>query len=96
MLTLQKHEISTNITDRYANIEYCFHFQNLNKSNTEELSLEMTIDPNAFISRFTANIDGELFIGQTKEKEEAKQEYTEAKEKNENGLNEYIINIATN
>eukprot|EP01084_Bolivina_argentea_P121289 214934_1 len=86
MLTLQKHEISTTIIDRYANIIYSFHFENLNENKSNELCFQLTIDPTAFISKFEADIDGELFIGQTKEKETALTEYNEAKEKNENTI----------
>ncbi len=45
-----------------------------------------------FIAGFTADIDGELFIGRTEEKEEAKQEYICAKEKNENVY--FIVSIS--
>ena len=45
------------------------------------MKFEITIDPDAFISEFKANIDGELFIGQTKEKQTAAKEYSEAKKK---------------
>ena len=44
---------------------------NMNGSN--ELKFELTIDSEAFISKFVADIDGQRFIGKTKEKEEAKQ-----------------------
>eukprot|EP01084_Bolivina_argentea_P005532 10416_1 len=86
MITLQKHAISAKIKDRYAHIEYCFQFQNVNKINSDELKFEITIDPSAFISRFTADIDGKLFVGETKEKETASKEYTAAKQKNENAI----------
>eukprot|EP01084_Bolivina_argentea_P041345 76277_1 len=86
MITLQKHEISATIKDRYANIIYCFHFENMNENYSNELKLEMTIDPNAFISKFTADIDGELFIGETKERKTASNEYIFAKQKNENAI----------
>eukprot|EP01084_Bolivina_argentea_P259500 437852_1 len=86
MITLQKHEISANIKNRYANVSYCFHFNNRNENGSDELMLEMTVDPNSFISNFTADIDGELFIGETKEKQTASKEYVSAKQKNENAI----------
>eukprot|EP01084_Bolivina_argentea_P008357 15664_1 len=86
MISLNKHEISTNIKDRYATIIYLFHFENMNKNGSNELQFEITIAHSAFISRFEANIDGEIFVGQTKEKETAAKEYNEAKKKNENAI----------
>eukprot|EP01084_Bolivina_argentea_P142162 249749_1 len=86
MIVLNKHSIDASITERYANISYIFEFENVNDDGSNELAFEVTIDPDAFISGFTADIDGELFYGETKEKEEAKQEYTKAKEKNENAI----------
>eukprot|EP01084_Bolivina_argentea_P005533 10421_1 len=86
MITLQRHDISAKIKGRYAHIEYCFHFENVNKINSNELKLEMTIDPSAFISGFTADIDGKLFVGKTKEKATASKEYIAAKQKNENAI----------
>ena len=67
MVSLLKHNVSTTIKDRYANIIYSYDFQN-KSSSTNELKFEITIDPDAFISEFKANIDGEIFVGQTKEK----------------------------
>eukprot|EP01083_Nonionella_stella_P234183 824464_1 len=86
MITLHKHSISANIKDRYATVIYYFNFENLNDSKSNELKFEFTIDPNAFISRFEADIDGEIFIGKTKEKEIASKEYNEAKAKDENAI----------
>eukprot|EP00484_Ammonia_sp_Unknown_P015947 CAMPEP_0197080930 /NCGR_PEP_ID=MMETSP1384-20130603/214375_1 /TAXON_ID=29189 /ORGANISM="Ammonia sp." /LENGTH=949 /DNA_ID=CAMNT_0042519821 /DNA_START=24 /DNA_END=2874 /DNA_ORIENTATION=+ len=86
MITLRRHEISANIDNRYADVVYLFDFENRGQSGSSELKFELTINPNAFISRFEANIDGEIFVGQTKEKEKAAKEYTAAKQKNENAI----------
>ena len=85
-ISLNRHEITAKINQRYATIVYSFDFENLNNTKSEELKFEITIDANAFISGFMADIDGEIFIGQTKEKQEAKQEYTIAKGKDENAI----------
>eukprot|EP01084_Bolivina_argentea_P024066 44912_1 len=85
-ISLNRHEITATIKQRYATIVYSFDFENVNESKSEELKFEITIDANAFISGFMADIDGEIFIGQTKEKQEAKQEYIAAKQKDENAI----------
>eukprot|EP01084_Bolivina_argentea_P046621 85849_1 len=84
-ISLNKHCISASITERYAYITYLFEFINSNNTS-QELSFEITIEPDAFVSGFEANIDGQFFIGKVKPKEEAKQEYTIAKQKNENAI----------
>ena len=87
MIDLTEHDISAIINDRYAEVTYSFHFRNRNKNvPSKELKFELTIDPDAFISKFKADIDGELFIGQTKERETASKEYDEAKKKDENAI----------
>ena len=85
MITLDNHRISAKIKDRYAISVYSFDFINAS-NNASELEFEITIDPDAFISKFEANIDGILFIGETKEKETAAKEYKEAKKKKENAI----------
>eukprot|EP01083_Nonionella_stella_P154258 496805_1 len=86
MINLNKHTISANIKDRYGITTYAFDFENSDGNTSTELRFEITIDPNAFISRFEANIDGVLFIGQTKEKQTAAKEYDAAKTKDENAI----------
>eukprot|EP01083_Nonionella_stella_P234296 824821_1 len=86
MINLNKHTISANIKDRYGITTYAFDFENSDGNTSTELRFEITIDPNAFISRFEANIDGILFIGQTKEKQTAAKEYDTAKTKDENAI----------
>eukprot|EP01084_Bolivina_argentea_P142164 249751_1 len=86
MIVLNKHSIDASITERYANISYIFEFENVNDYGSNELAFEITIHPDAFISGFIADIDGELFSGETKEKKEAKKEYKTAKQKNENAI----------
>eukprot|EP01084_Bolivina_argentea_P111454 198836_1 len=88
MISLNKQSINTTISERYARVTYSFDFYNTRsiKNQSDELRFAITIDPDAFISGFTADIDGELFIGKTKQKQEAKQEYIAAKQKNENAI----------
>eukprot|EP01084_Bolivina_argentea_P026000 48339_1 len=85
IITLNKYELSGNIKDRYANIAYHFDFEN-NPYRSNEVCFEITIHPTAFIRKFEAIIDGESFIGKTKEKETASQEYNVAKQNNENAI----------
>ena len=68
MITLNKHNITSKIKDRYAITVYSFDFINDNY-HASELKFELTIDPDSFISKFEADIDGILFTGQTKEKQ---------------------------
>ena len=86
MITLNKHSISGDIQNRYAVIKYSFDFENKGENGSGELKFEITIDPDAFISQFIANIDGQIFIGQTKEKQTADKEYKAAKQKDENAI----------
>eukprot|EP00484_Ammonia_sp_Unknown_P017184 CAMPEP_0197027774 /NCGR_PEP_ID=MMETSP1384-20130603/7651_1 /TAXON_ID=29189 /ORGANISM="Ammonia sp." /LENGTH=928 /DNA_ID=CAMNT_0042456677 /DNA_START=52 /DNA_END=2838 /DNA_ORIENTATION=- len=87
MITLTNHCIEASISDRYASIDYLYNFENTsNGSSSSELKFEITIDPEAFISHFVADIDGELFYGKTKEQQEAKKQYDEAKKKDENAI----------
>ena len=51
MITLNKHNISSKIKDRYAISVYSFDFKNDN-GDAAELKFEITIDPDAFISHF--------------------------------------------
>eukprot|EP01083_Nonionella_stella_P183356 662376_1 len=87
MISLNTYAIHTSILERYASIGYEFEFENEDETNgSSELSFELTVDPQAFISGFTAVIDGELFIGETIEKKQAKQEYVTAKQQHENAI----------
>eukprot|EP01083_Nonionella_stella_P234299 824828_1 len=86
MINLNKHKISANIKDRYGIITYAFDFENNDGNTSTELKFEITIDPNAFISQFEANIDGIVFIGETKDKHAAAKEYATAKTKHENAV----------
>eukprot|EP01083_Nonionella_stella_P213516 770060_1 len=85
-IILHKHKIHATVKDRYACTTYLFNFENISRSGSDELQFAITIDCDAFISKFEANIDGELFYGQTKQKETASAEYEEAKERNENAI----------
>ena len=59
MLSLNKHIIFAKIKNRYATSVYSFDFENEN-GYASELKFDITIDPDAFISKFEANIDGEF------------------------------------
>eukprot|EP01084_Bolivina_argentea_P153584 267799_1 len=87
-ISLNTHNISVKINQRYAKTIYSFNFENMNDINygSSELMFEITIGVNAFISGFMANIDGEIFDGKTKEKQEANKEYMSAKTKDENAI----------
>eukprot|EP01083_Nonionella_stella_P032467 88889_1 len=86
LISLNNHSIDVGIVERYATISYLFEFENTNEYGSKELKFEITIDPDAFISSFTADIDGELFIGETKERKAAKKQYIVAKSKDENAI----------
>ena len=85
-IALVRHSIAVEIAERYATTEYSFDFVNDAKRQSKELKFEITIDPEAFISHFVADIDGERFVGRTKAKETAKAEYTAAKAKDETAI----------
>ena len=85
MISLQSYDISANIINRYASVKYSMDFKN-NNADSAELKFEITVEPDAFISKFEADIDGQLFIGQTKERKTADKEYKEAKKKKENAI----------
>eukprot|EP01084_Bolivina_argentea_P269187 457428_1 len=100
MISLNRQHINTTISERYACIIYSFNFKNTRSdtNQSDELRFAITIDPDAFIAGFTADIDGQLFVGCTKQKQEAKQEYTAAKEQNDNAIlisqpNKHISNV---
>eukprot|EP01084_Bolivina_argentea_P269754 458531_1 len=87
MISLNKHSIDVTIHDRYATIDYLFQFKNNStQQGSNELQFEITIDPKSFISQFKTNIDGQIFIGKTKEKQTASHEYTNAKANNQNTI----------
>jgi len=85
-IALVRHSITVDIRERYATTEYSFDFENESKCESKELQFELTIDAEALISHFVADIDGERFVGCTKAKETAKAEYTEAKAKDETAI----------
>eukprot|EP01084_Bolivina_argentea_P121295 214942_1 len=82
-LSLNRHWIDVDVVDRYAIATYSYDFENTD-GTSNELQFEITIDVDSFISNFFADIDGELFYGQTKEKDTAKIEYNEAKSDDKN------------
>ena len=68
-------------------MEYVHEFSN-DGDTAQELSYQLELNPNAFVSEFSAVINDETMIGITKEKEEAQREYNEAVER---GLNAVLI-----
>uniref|UniRef100_A0A8C4HTL8 Inter-alpha-trypsin inhibitor heavy chain H3 n=1 Tax=Dicentrarchus labrax TaxID=13489 RepID=A0A8C4HTL8_DICLA len=51
----------------------------LNKANTsQEIFFEMELPKTAFITNFSMEIDGQVYVGEVKEKEKAKKEYEKA------------------
>ncbi|XP_062842200.1 inter-alpha-trypsin inhibitor heavy chain H3-like [Trichomycterus rosablanca] len=69
--------INSTVTSRYAFTVITSRVANrLNES--KEIHFKVKIPKNAFISRFRMTIDGKIYNGVVKEKEEAKQQYSEA------------------
>ncbi|XP_067244926.1 inter-alpha-trypsin inhibitor heavy chain H3-like [Chanodichthys erythropterus] len=69
--------INSKITSRYATTVITSRVKNkLNES--QEVRFEVKIPKNAFISQFKMTIDGKIYDGVVKEKEEAQQEYCQA------------------
>ena len=87
-ISLESQSIEVSITDRYAVITYLFEFENANSNDASELSFEISLQPNTFISQFVADLNGRLFIGETKEKGEALTEYNDAVD---SGLNAVLV-----
>ena len=67
MIALYNHQILADIQDRYATLTYLFDFVNKNEE-AKELQFELTIEADAFISKFEADIDDQLFVSKTKKK----------------------------
>eukprot|EP01084_Bolivina_argentea_P046619 85846_1 len=70
----------------------------MNENMSNELKFEITIDPNAFISKFEAKIDSEEFEGKVKPRQDALKEYLEAKMEDQNAIlifqpHENIMNL---
>merc|ERR1712228_1100530 len=74
VIKVNKYEIDVKIKERYARITYLFDFDNANEYEAEsrELKFDFTIDPNSFIAAFEADIDGQIFFGETKGRKKAK------------------------
>eukprot|EP01084_Bolivina_argentea_P170632 295678_1 len=79
-ISLTSQSIDVNIENRYAFITYSFYFTNTNSSQSSDLSYQIQLEPNTFISYFYAKLNGLTFRGETKEKAEAKTEYNNAVE----------------
>ena len=90
-ISLQSQSIHVEIKDRYTFITYSFEFKNTNELNASELYYSISLQPNSFISYFIAELNGQTFRGETKEKEEAQEEYDNAVD---SGLSAVLISQA--
>eukprot|EP01084_Bolivina_argentea_P010209 19013_1 len=84
-IQLNHQSVDIDINQRYAVITYSFDFTNTDH-NPQQLNYQISLDPNAYISYFIGQIDGQKYKGITKEKSKAKQEYTEACQENKNAI----------
>eukprot|EP01084_Bolivina_argentea_P189810 326332_1 len=87
-ISLESQTIDIVIEDRYAFMNYSFHFVNTNTEASSELDFEISLQPNTFISYFIAELNGLTFKGKTKEKQQAQTEYNQAVEQ---GLNAVLV-----
>ncbi|XP_076607591.1 inter-alpha-trypsin inhibitor heavy chain H3-like [Chaetodon auriga] len=69
--------VDCTVTSRFAHT--VMTSKALNKANTsQEIFFEMELPKTAFISNFSMEIDGQVYVGEVKEKEKAKKEYDKA------------------
>jgi len=73
----QKYEIE--IENNYAATNYYFHF--VNSTYVQEISYNVKIDPNCFISNFKAIINDNEYVGDVKAREVVKKEYAASVQK---------------
>ncbi|XP_077459029.1 inter-alpha-trypsin inhibitor heavy chain H3 isoform X2 [Stigmatopora argus] len=69
--------INSTVTSRYATTVINSRVAN-RKDESQEIEFHVRIPKNAFITKFRMFIDGQVYDGLVKAKEEAKQQYTEA------------------
>eukprot|EP01083_Nonionella_stella_P193156 713679_1 len=91
-ISLLSQGVEITVEDRYAFISYWFFFLNQNNdissASSSQLDYEISLQPNTFISYFSADLNGIIFIGQTKERLQATNEYNNAVE---SGLNAVLV-----
>uniref|UniRef100_A0A8P4KAF5 Inter-alpha-trypsin inhibitor heavy chain H3 n=1 Tax=Dicentrarchus labrax TaxID=13489 RepID=A0A8P4KAF5_DICLA len=69
--------VDCTVTSRFAHT--VMTSKALNKANTsQEIFFEMELPKTAFITNFSMEIDGQVYVGEVKEKEKAKKEYEKA------------------
>ena len=85
-VTCTNQELNVNINNRYAIMCYSLIFKGGQWYGSQSISFEFTINADAFISKFTANIDGIIYESKTKEKVKAQNEYNDAVKNDENAI----------
>uniref|UniRef100_A0A3Q3Q8T7 VIT domain-containing protein n=1 Tax=Monopterus albus TaxID=43700 RepID=A0A3Q3Q8T7_MONAL len=82
--------INSTVTSRYATTVITSRVAN-RMDESKEIEFQVRIPKNAFISKFRMFMDGQVFDGVVKAKEEAQQQYTEAVSRGESaGLVRYF------
>nr|XP_061814128.1 inter-alpha-trypsin inhibitor heavy chain H3-like [Nerophis lumbriciformis] len=77
--TVEVHSVKVDcaVTSRFAHT--VITSMTLNKANfSQEIFFEMDLPKTAFITNFTMEIDGQVYVGEVKEKEKAKKQYQKA------------------
>ena len=69
--------VNVHIENRYAQVTYTHKFRNPSE-NDQEIEYQIELDPQAFVSHFSALLNNKTFIGQTKPAETAQKEYNDA------------------
>ncbi|XP_036958429.1 inter-alpha-trypsin inhibitor heavy chain H3-like [Acanthopagrus latus] len=77
MVEVHSATVDCTVTSRFAHT--VMTSKALNKANTsQEIFFEVELPKTAFISNFSMRIDGQVYVGEVKEKEKAKKEYEKA------------------
>ncbi|XP_057702098.1 inter-alpha-trypsin inhibitor heavy chain H3-like isoform X2 [Corythoichthys intestinalis] len=77
MVEVQTFRVDCAVTSRFAHT--VMTSKALNRANiSQEIFFEVELPKTAFITNFTMEIDGQLFVGEVKEKEKAKKQYEKA------------------
>ena len=83
LLTPLSLHVASKISSRFANTLVTSVMENTSPQN-KEATFVVQLPQTAFISSFSMEVDGVLYIGQVKEKNAAKEEYEKAKNKSLN------------
>ncbi|XP_076118866.1 inter-alpha-trypsin inhibitor heavy chain H3-like [Alosa pseudoharengus] len=81
---IQRFHVNTTVTCRYAITVITSHVFNRHDDSTE-IDFHVKIPKNAFISKFRMTIDGKIYDGVVKPKEEARQQYITAVSRGQSG-----------